>query len=482
MINGELQMSILENKKINLGEPIEITISCDSGITIFDGETIRIEIVKVHDWYDEVEYIEGLCQKDNSLFLIKCENTLEQGLYLILCLKNRDGIVLAGKSHDSTRLLDAFIINGTSDKSPIDMYQSIVNNRNTLFNLPKNDFDNKNASPFDIAVFCKNINVDVHVKYGDIELIPYDQLSLVNEIDYINRFLSNEGYVLDFDESKYSSKLPSAVFRITNVFASTDNEAVDFALKKAELINNLFTLMMQGNGSFFAVVIFDKRKQAARLIPIQSHYVGNLLKIINQGHFIRTYYDAMKDNNSYLKLYIKLLTDAMNEKDQMIKYYRLWIVLEGIATIKNYEKDVMKKWNGDVVINKKGNAVIIQNESLNIVFELVRRSALFSEEFFSVEKITSPKEFLSVCYQRRCCSAHHGCCVLDDPLICISTKQEMTRCRENRIIHGNPRDVFSDSILWKFQQLTFSIVKQEIEHEFGNVRKEDQNVLSLMNE
>lgn len=475
-------MSILQHKKINLGEPIEIIIPRDSGIAIIDGETIKVEIVKVYDWYDEVEYLEGFCNKKDDLFQIECENKLCQGLYLILCLKNHEGVVIAGKSHDSTQLLDAFTVKGTSDKSPVDMYQSLVNNRKHLFNLPKNDFENNEASPFDIAIFCKNTNADVRVMYGDIELIPYNQLSLGNEIEYLNAFLSDEGYVLNYDKNKNGSKLPSAVLRIANVFACTDDEAVDFALKKAELINNLFTLMMQGNGSFFAVVVFDKNKQAAQLRPIQPHYVGNLLKWINQGHFIRTYYDAMKDTNTYLKLYIKLLTDAMNEEDQMIKYYRLWIVLEGIAGLKKYDNEVMKKWNGEIVTNKKGDPILIGSESLNIVFELIRRSALFSEEFFKVEKITTPKEFLSICYQRRCCSAHHGSCVLDDPLICNSEKQEMKRCNENRIIHGNPRDVFTDHILWNLQQLTFSIVKQEIEHEFGKVKKEDEIVLDLIND
>ena len=170
----------------------------------------------------------------------------------------------------------------------------------------------------------------------------------------------------------------------------------------------------------------------------------------------------------------------MNEEDKIIKYYRLWIVLEGIASIKNYEKEEMKKWNGDVVKNKNGDTVYVGDKSLDIVFELIRRSSLYSEDFFKVESITTPKEFLSVCYQRRCCAAHHGSCVCEDLQKCNLTKKEMKRCSENMIVHGNPKDVFSDKILWNLQLLTFSIVKNEMEQTYGKVIKETDYISRLI--
>ena len=473
-------MSVLKCKKLKQGETIEISITMVPSLNIHDGDIIKVEVVKVHDWYDEDFDIDGACNINEGMVNIDCKCTLDKGLYLILCLKNIEGAVIAGYTHDTTRILDAFIVDGTSEMSPIEMYQSVVNNRNELFCLPKYKSDNEGSIPFDVAIFIKNINVDVQVNYGDIELIPYKKYSLLSEVEYINGFLLDVGYDLKFDVNKYCSNRPAAVFRITNIYATSDDEAVDFAIKRAGLVNNLFTLMMQGNGSFFAVVVFDKNKKAAQFRPIQPNYVGNLLKWINQGHFIRTYYDALKDSNSYLKLYIKLLTDAMNEEDKIIKYYRLWIVLEGIASIKNYEKEEMKKWNGDVVKNKKGDTVYVGYKSLDIVFELIRRSSLYSEDFFKVESITTPKEFLSVCYQRRCCAAHHGSCVCEDLQKCNLTKKEMKRCSENMIIHGNPKDVFSDKILWNLQLLTFSIVKNEMEQTYGKVIKETDYISRLI--
>ena len=56
----------------------------------------------------------------------------------------------------------------------------------------------------------------------------------------------------------------------------------------------------------------------------------------------------------------------------------------------------------------------------------------------------------------------------------------MKRCSENMIVHGNPKDVFSDKILWNLQLLTFSIVKNEMEQTYGKVIKETDYISRLI--
>ena len=48
------------------------------------------------------------------------------------------------------------------------------------------------------------------------------------------------------------------------------------------------------------------------------------------------------------------------------------------------------------------------------------------------------------------------------------------------IVHGNPKDVFSDKILWNLQLLTFSIVKNEMEQTYGKVIKETDYISRLI--
>ena len=167
----------------------------------------------------------------------------------------------------------------------------------------------------------------------------------------------------------------------------------------------------------------------------------------------------------------------------MLKYYRYWNILEGIASLKNFKKMKMKKWDGTIVCNKKGQELDIGEEALNNVFELIRSN--FSKksemEFLGkIEYIKSVKEFLNICYQRRNCCAHRGNCYSQDKNICLATKDKMCNCKKNNIIHIEEPIPFQDIILRKLQEITTQIILNELNKNTGQIIKEDIIVESLL--
>lgn len=215
---------------------------------------------------------------------------------------------------------------------------------------------------------------------------------------------------------------------------------------------------------------------------LETRYKGNLLLFADQGFNVLHYYKYISKNNSYLKVYLKLLNDAIKEDNRMMKYYRYWNILEGISNHNNYSNRTMKRWNGDKVKNKKGELVKIGDEALNIVYELIRESfSNIDEKNFinDLENVTTVKEFLSVCYQRRCCCAHYGDCYMNDCTLCTE-KSNKKRCKENNIIHYDQPLGFQDKILRKLENLTHEILLKELKKYSGEFVKEKQIVDKLL--
>ena len=96
----------------------------------------------------------------------------------------------------------------------------------------------------------------------------------------------------------------------------------------------------------------------------------------------------------------------------------------------------MKKWDGTIVKNKKGKVVKIGNQSLDRVFELVRlnfSNKKDSEFLYDIEGLTKVKDFLSICYQRRCCCAHKGENCIADNNKCASVAEK--KCLKYPLLH-----------------------------------------------
>ena len=183
-----------------------------------------------------------------------------------------------------------------------------------------------------------------------------------------------------------------------------------------------------------------------------------------------------------MTVYLKLLRDAQSENDRMMKYYRYWNILEGLAMRNQYSNHPMRDWQGNIVNSKKG-ACLIGNEALNNVFELVRNhcsntpSASFVQ---GLSNITKPKEFLSVCYQRRNCCAHWGDCNQSSASICDPKKDYMARCKICNVIDDTQPEGFKDAILRKLEDITFSIVWKELKNQTGEYTKNESLINNIL--
>ena len=213
---------------------------------------------------------------------------------------------------------------------------------------------------------------------------------------------------------------------------------------------------------------------------LDTRYKGNLLLLAEQGFNIKHFYKHISTSNSYLHVYLKLLNEAMNETNPMLQYYRFWNIAEGIASKKQYHSRKMKKWDGSSVIGK-GKDVLIGETALNNVFELYRENfgSISDKDFAAgLEKISKPKEFLSVCYQRRNCCAHLGTCFSADGKICDKNDKVKKLCKESFIVNKEEALGFQDKILRKLQDTVFRIVLNELITESGEVKKETDLVYS----
>lgn len=364
------------------------------------------------------------------------------------------------------------------------LYYNIYRLREEKYNRPRYKVNEKVAIPFDVYVFCKNIKNSVRAQYDDVEIFPYDYLKLTSEVNYINSFYKDIiNLQLTVHQERFNSSIPSAVFRVTNIMALNYEEAEEYALKKVDILNNIFTALLGSHGTYFSVVTLNKKEQMSKINMLDTRYKGNLLLLAEQGFNIRHYYEYLNKENSYLIVYMKLLNEAKNEENRMLQYYRYWNILEGIASLKKYEDNSMKKWDGTVVYNKNGNKIKIGTEALNIVFELVRNNFIkTSEESFisNLDNVKSVKEFLGICYQRRNCCAHRGECYCNDKKICVENKKSMKMCKDNNIIHKEEPIFLQDRILRKLEEISFYIVLNELNSKAGSVIKQQNNIYNLL--
>lgn len=449
-----------------------------------NNEKLIFKIAHVYDWYDETLTLNGNGTIKDGYLLFKINNGLEKGLYEILAIKDEQGNNLYGEENNNINPIDAFLINNSEEKNALEICNKVHAGREKFFMTPKYICDKNKAIPFDVYIFCKNIKIDVNAQYEDIEIFPYDYLKMTSEVNYINSFFKEKVDIdLTVHSEKYEHDVPSAVFYMCNIMALNYEQAKEYALKKADILNNIYTTLLGSHGTYFAVVTLNKKEKMSQIKLLDTRYKGNLLLWAENGFNIRQYYKYLNKDNSYLIVYMKLLNEAKNEENRMLKYYRYWNILEGIAKLKNFSRKKIKKWDGSIVYNKKGQEIEIGEEALNNVFELVRINFSKNTEMNflgKIENINSVKEFLDICCQRRNCCAHRGNCYSQDKNICLTTKDKMCNCKKNNIIHQEEPIQFQDKILRKLEEITSQIILNELNKSTGLIIKENSVVENLL--
>lgn len=317
------------------------------------GSNLLFVIAHVYDWYDEKIVLNGEGCINDGYLVFKINNGLEAGLYEILAIKDEQGNILYGNENNSLNPIDAFSINNIKEKNALEICKNVHFKRESFFTKPKYICSRDKAIPFDVCIFCKNIKIDVNAQYEDIEVIPYEYLKMTSEVNYINSFFKEKVNIdLIVHSEQYEHDIPSVVFYMTNIMALNYEQAKEYALKKADILNNIYTTLLGSHGTYFAIVTLNKKEKMSQISMMDTRYKGNLLLWAENGFNIRQYYKYLNKDNSYLIVYMKLLNEAKNEESRMLQYYRYWNILEGIALLKKFSKLKLKKWDGTIVYNK----------------------------------------------------------------------------------------------------------------------------------
>ncbi|MBQ4515621.1 MAG: hypothetical protein II978_02405 [Clostridia bacterium] len=429
-----------------------------------DSVEIQVQMCKVYDWYDTAFTENVVARVKDGILKFTLSNGFEKGLYAIIAVSLKD-VVIFGRLNDTENCKTAFAISDKTNVNTLELYRSILNKREIYINKPKLYFEDKTTSSYDVLMFVKNLHISNIAYYDMIQVYPYNYLKLTGEVDYINEFIKNNTDInIQVNKKSFETSVPSAVFIITNVMAHTYEEAEEYAMKKAEALNSIFTVLLHSHGTIFAIMTNGKKERKYKTTILDTRYKGNLLHLAENGFNIRHYYECLNSGQSYLSVYLKLLNDAQNENERMMKYYRYWNILEGLATRKKFSNNPMLSWDGQAIKTKKG-IVHVGNEALNTVFELVRQNCghVKATDFVrELDNIKTPKEFLSICYQRRNCCVHQGECYKDDSSICLKDKDYMCRCRNSNVIDMTKPLGWQDAVLRKLQDITFQIILNEL--------------------
>lgn len=470
---------MLDKETYNLNEVI--TGKIDVGNEIKEGKYyINVVLTQVYDWYDEKLNSTGKCNIENGVLYYEIENNLEKGLYTMIKLEDSNKTFSIGRECNE-HVIGVFKIIGNNLNS-YNLYKKVCKNRENSFNRIKYSCEDKNGDLYNVLIFSKNILVSTVAQYDDVQIFPYDYLKCTSEVDYVNRFLKDNIVIdLQFQEEKFNSSIPSCVYLITNIKAESYDLAEEYAIKKAELLNSIYSMLLKSHGHFFAAVTMNTREKRSRLNIFNTRYKGNLLLFADQGHNVLHYYKTLSKKNSYLIVYIKLLNEAIDEENRMMKYYRYWNILEGISEHYKLDNNNMKKWNGTIVKNKKDQSVKVGNQSLDKVFELIRINYSNKKEIDflgDLEGLTKVKDFLSICYQRRCCCAHNGENCINDSDRC--TNEAEKRCLKYNVIHKDEPLGFQDKLLRKLEDLVIDILRIELKKETGESFKINEYVNKIM--
>lgn len=451
------------------------------GIEIKEGDySLIITLTRVYDWYDEKINSIGKGNVKNGILNYEINNDLEKGLYTLVKIEDCNKTFSIGKETNEN-VIDAFKIMGNNLNS-VDLYKKIYSNRENNFNKIKYSCENENADLYNVFIFSKNILVSTIAQYEDIQIFPYDYLKYTSEVNYVNSFLKKYVVVdLKFKEEIFNSSTPCCVYLITNIKADNYDEAENYAIEKVEILNSIYSMLLKSHGHFFASITMNTTKKIFRLNIFNTRYKGNLFLFADQGHNVLHFYKSLSNKQSYINVYIKLLNEAIDEENRMMKYYRYWNILEGISEHYNLDNNDMKKWDGTIVKNKKGKVVKIGNQSLDRVFELVRlnfSNKKDSEFLYDIEGLTKVKDFLSICYQRRCCCAHKGENCIADNNKCASVAEK--KCLKYNVIHKDNPLGFQDKILRKLEDVVMDILRIELKKEVGDSFKLSEYVNKLI--
>ena len=429
----------------------------------------NINIVKVNEFYDyNIGDIKTEYNIENEMIHLKFDlNNVSNGEIFIITQIILDNSYVIGKKNTDFPIGYILIDENNNMQNAKELFNIIRRKREEIFNLPIGDINENNS--YQVLIFCKDIYADACAQYGQIQITPYKNLGYESEIKYINNFFkhcqTNININLNEKDILESHFRPSAIIHIPNVIANNIQRAEEISLNKASILINIFSLLKKSHGSFFAIFINHKNNGKHYFKFLDGEYRGNLIPGTisgENGEIIRQYNQVLSESPSEMNVFIQLLNDYIKENNIMMKYYRLWEIIEGFARKQNICNKLVKDWNGNIFRNKKGKKMQI-TEAKQYVFEVLRLNFgnINENEFMEeLKDIISIQDFITIWYQRRNCCAHQGGCFENNIKICDPSNEKCIICKKNKY---EIKSIFEDKILNKAEKCVFDIINKHME-------------------
>lgn len=436
---------------------------------------ITLEVARVEEWYDCVFTVamEGNIKDGMLFFEFLLDNKFKEGLYyflsIIVCNENDEIVLKVDRLKEEKSF---FIVNSKEllSRNLSDIYEEIVTKREEVFYSPVSNLNYPGDLIFEAILFCKNLYVQNNVTYGQVEIIPYKNLSYKSEIDYINEFFKKFETFIRINENNLSilesHDRPSAVIHIPTIETNSVENAGVIALEMASKLVNLYTLFRKSHGEIWGICIIDRITYKKYFKFIGMGYKGNLFEGVMAGedcNQIRNAFYRLMGNYANHNIYLNLLNEAIKENDRLMKYYRLWNILESLGRDKGLLGQKRFDWNNRK-IKEQGKHARIESAK-QLVFELLRAniSSIKTEEELlkDIDGLNRISQLLNICYQRRNCCVHQGKCLKNDATVCRIEDRKCKLCRQfmDDNCHG---DMLEDKILLTLEEITFSIVKLDL--------------------
>lgn len=446
---------------------------------------IKVDVGRVNEWYDDsFQYTVAGIIKDGLLsFEIPTVDLIDESLYFIGIIevidKNTNQSIFL-KVFREEKCLSFYISESKKSDEYIEkMFWINRKKREDDFYMYVGDTDIEESNSYIAFIFCKNVYISCHSRYGQIEIVPYKNLDYISEIEYIKSFCKDYGVKLDIKKNKLnlveSHNRPSVVMNIPNILAIDIERAGEIAIGMAENLVNIIGLLRKSHGEIWGVYLIDKKEGKRYFKFVNDGYKGNIINGYPGGenpNEIRELYNLLLINKGNCDIYLSLLNDAIRETDLIKKYYRLWNIIEGIARDKGYQNRYVKRWNGTNVmisynkhkqkINKRPKKIVTSKE---LVFELLReyyaKECKEKEVLGSGIEVNNISEFLDVCYRRRNCCVHRGGCFKDNNDICKISDKSYEIC--NRLINKlNGKDPMNDLIIITLEKIVVEVLKCDL--------------------
>jgi len=231
-----------------------------------------------------------------------------------------------------------------------------------------------------VLVFVRNLLIGTRIRFENFEVLPtFTGLDSQDELNFVNAHLRDRTRLgIEFpytEELKQSSRewKPVCVVHFPNIRAARREDVVDYCSQKTDSILLALSLIRDGVGVVFEIVIVDRKSGKATTHAIRDSYVGNLAtgNLAGESAERTQQYIAGMEADPLGAFLVNLYKHARQERNPNFQYLRFWQILEILAANKNYDpNDDLLDYDGQAMMS--GSQVRKCYGSVPTVFSLFR--------------------------------------------------------------------------------------------------------------